>query len=380
MTSPGRPTRRRALLLTAAAGAAAVALTATLMPTGSRFGEDTCREAAPTAPATPTDRVPLGFSPGFGILTADLDDVRSDLDAMVELGVTRLRVDVSWATLQPEPDRFDWSSTDRVLGEARARGIDVLAVIGYLPGWAQRTDAEGEPLPADPEGFATFVEAAATRYRDHVGAWEIWNEPNTRRFWGAAPDPAAYAALVEAAAPRIRDADPGTEVVVGSIAPADDGPAELSPATFVTGLYDHLDPALFDAISVHPYSYPAYATGRQSWNTFFRLHELHDIMARSGDGETLIWLTEYGAPTGTADNAVSEREQADMLTVGVEEARRRCYTGPLYVYSLRDAGTDAADPEDNFGVLRADRAPKPAYAALAALLSPGDPADPGTEG
>jgi len=364
---------QRRVMLAAATLAAAATLTVVLMPTASRYDER-CVEPDGTVVATdlhPEDRVTLGVSPGYSILTDPLEDVRDDLDAMVSLGVSRLRVDVSWAELQPEPDRFDFSSTDRVLGEAQARGIDVLAVIGFEPDWAQRTAPDGSDLPVDPEAFATFAEAAAARYADQVSAWEVWNEPNTRRFWGAEPDPRAYAAVVAAAAPRIRAADPGATVLAGSMSPASNTDDEIAPATFLLGLYDHLDPVHFDAVSVHPYSYPAEATGRQSWNTFFRLHQLHDIMTRRGDGETLIWLTEYGAPTGTADGAVSETEQATMITTGIGEARRRCYTGPLYVYSLRDAGTDAADREDNFGVLRADRSPKPAYDALAAQAAIG---------
>ena len=327
-----------------------------------------CAPRTDTQP-TAAERVPVGISPGFTVLTEPLDDLRDDLDAVVRLGVRRIRVDLSWAALQPAPDRFDWSSADRVLGEADDRGLEVLAVVGFLPDWARRTDAEGRSLPADPAAFADFVGQAAQRYRDLVGAWEIWNEPNTRSFWGADPDPAAYAALVAATAPVIRGADPGAPVVIGSIAPADDAVTELSPATFVRGLYDHLDPVHFDALSVHPYSYPAQATGTQRWNTFFRLAEVHRIMVRQGDRGVPIWLTEYGAPTGTSAVGLSEEAQAEMVVTGIREARSRPYVGPIYVYSLRDAGADRTEPEQNFGVLRSDGFPKSVVRALAATAA-----------
>lgn len=358
-------------------------VTTTLMPPDARFAE-TC--AAPSAPGVsarvvasdePTSRVGLGLSPGFRILEESSADLRADLDAMERLGITRLRVDLSWAALQPERDRFDWSSADRVLGEAQARGLDVLAVVGYEPDWARRTDAAGDPLPVDPAAFAEFVGQAATRYEAPVGAWEIWNEPNLRRFWGTAPDPASYAAVVTAASPRIRSADPGAPIVIGALSPANDTADGLSPATFVSGVYDHVDIELFDAISVHPYSYPAQATGRQRWNTFYRLNQVHQIMARRGDGETLVWLTEYGAPTGTSAAAVSDQAQAEMITTGIQEARRRCYTGPIYLYSLRDAGPDLDDPEDNFGLVRDDRTPKASYLALLPAAGTGQPSQQG---
>ncbi len=312
--------------------------------------------------------MPIGLSPGFTMLHDSLEELRRDLDAMVDLGVERLRIDLSWASLQPEPDRFDWSSTDRVLREATARGIDVLAVVGFQPSWAERADAADQALPPDSAAFSTFVRAAAERYRDEVDAWEIWNEPNTRRFWGAEPDPADYAALVAAVSPVIRAAEPGAAVVVGAMSPAQDGPGEVSPEGFLTGLYDQLDPNLFDAVSVHPYTYPALPTQTQDYNTFFQLEALHQVMAAAADAGTPIWLTEFGAPTGTSDTAVSDDEQAVQISSGIEEARSRSYLGPLYVYSLRDAGTDPANPEDDFGILRADGSPKPAYAAVGELV------------
>ncbi len=348
-----------------AATTAVVVAAYVLVPTYNRLESFCAPPSSGALQAAGEDRVELGVSPGFSILEEPVDQLRDDLDALVTLGVTRLRVDVSWAVLQPGSDRFDWSSTDRVMGEARARGIDVLGVLGYEPDWARRTTADGTALPVDPQAFAAFAGLAADRYAEEVGAWEIWNEPNISRFWPTGPDPVAYAEVVAAASPLIRAAAPGATILVGALSPADDGADALAPATFVTGLYDTLDPDTFDALSVHPYTYPASASGSQSWNTFHRLEELHRIMARHGDGGSPIWLTEFGAPTGTSEVSVSEQDQAEQLTTGIEEARQRCYTGPLYVYSLRDAGTDPADPEDNFGLLRADGTPKPAYAAVA---------------
>lgn len=321
--------------------------------------------SAPSARSAAT-RVPVGFSPGFSIMEEDLADLRRDLDQMRAMGITRIRLDLSWARVEGTRGRYDWSQPDRVFGEARKRGIRVLAVIGYQPDWAQRHDAAGRPLPVDRAGFARFAGAAAARYRTHVGAWEIWNEPNLQRFWVAPPNAAQYAALVNAVAPRLRAGDPGAPVLVGSMSPANDVPdrTTVSPMTFLRGVYARVPLRNFDAVSVHPYSYPAMPTGTEEWNTFFRMHLLRQIMVAHGDSASRMWLTEYGAPTGTGEEAVSARTQASMLVSGVREARRRAWTGPIYLYSLRDAGTDAADREDNFGVLTHDRRAKPAYAAL----------------
>lgn len=320
---------------------------------------------SPTPAPGPHGRVPLGFSPGFSIMEESLADLRRDLDHMRTLGITRVRLDLSWARVEGSRGYYDWSQPDRVFNEAHRRGIDVLAVIGYQPDWAQRYDAAGRPRPVDQAGFARFAEAAAVRYRTQVGAWEIWNEPNLQRFWVAAPNAAQYADLVNAVAPRLRAGDPGAPVLVGSMSPANDyAGSTLSPMTFLRGIYDRVPLGNFDAVSVHPYSYPAMPTGSEEWNTFFRMNQLRTIMAANGDAGTKIWLTEFGAPTGSSSESVSEQVQATMLVAGIREARRRDYAGPLYLYSLRDAGTNAGDREDNFGLLTHGWRAKPAYGAL----------------
>ncbi|MDO9458252.1 beta-galactosidase [Nocardioides sp.] len=339
-------------------------------PTTATTAAAVSRTAPASRARSAVKRVPVGFSPGFSIQEESLEDLRRDLDQMRAIGVTRIRLDLSWARVEGVRGRYDWSQSDRVLAETRRRGIRVLAVIGYQPDWAQRYDSAGRPQPVDRAGFARFAGAAAARYRTQVGAWEIWNEPNLQRFWIAPPNAAQYAALVNAVAPRLRAGDPGARVLVGSMSPANDVAGEtVSPMTFLRGVYARVPLRNFDAVSVHPYSFPAMPTGFEEWNTFFRMRQLRQIMAANGDARSKIWLTEYGAPTGTSDEAVGEQDQAAMLVSGIREARRRGYTGPIYLYSLRDAGTDAGDREDNFGVLTHDRHAKPAYAALRRELS-----------
>jgi len=62
-----------------------------------------------------------------------------------------------------------------------------------------------------------------------------------------------------------------------------------------------------------------------------------------------------GAPTvpGT-----STRFVAEYLTKAFEGWNRWSFTGPLIWYGYLDAGTNPTDPEDNFGLVRADFTPK----------------------
>ena len=321
--------------------------------------------AAP--PARPLSGI--GISPGQSVLWSDDATLHADLDAVAASGAGWLRLDVDWPTVEPEAGRRDWSAVDRVVDAARDRDLRVLGLLAYTPEWARPPGTTTHAPPLDPAAFAEFAGAAAARYRDTVDAWEVWNEPNLPDFWEPRPDPAAYAALLAPTAAAVRAADPGTTVLTGGLAPAHtDGDGGVAPGDFLTAVYAAGAGGAFDAVALHPYSYPALPddSGTGGWNSFVRLPEVHAVMADRGDAAKPVWLTEFGAPTGTGEGAVDPQRQALILERGFAEARRLPFVGPVFVYALRDAGTDPADREQNFGVLRADRTPKPAWDVLRA--------------
>ena len=107
-----------------------------------------------------------------------------------------------------------------------------------------------------------------------------------------------------------------------------------------------------------------------------RLPLVHDVMAANGDDAKQIWLTEYGAPMGTASGAVSLTLQATMAQQGLLGMLEWPWSGPIFWYAARDRSTDPADREANFGLLRFDFSEKPAYGTFMATLdrSAGAPA------
>ena len=82
---------------------------------------------------------------------------------MRAVGVRRVRLDVSWAEVEPKQGEFAWTATDRVVRAARAAGLRILAVLCFEPPWARAYGADGARRPVDPELFASFSAAAATR-------------------------------------------------------------------------------------------------------------------------------------------------------------------------------------------------------------------------
>lgn len=315
----------------------------------------------------------IGVSPRWVLDDSD-EDLDQDLQSARELGATRYRFDVDWSVAEPTPGNFDWARIDRIVEAVTKAGLKPLGVLAYTPDWARvpgTTDTHG--APADPAAFAAFAAQAASRYSGSIGDWEIWNEPNNAAFWKPAPDPAAYTRLVTSAYSAIKAVQPDATVLAGAMSPGEDwAPGEVEPLTFLEAMYDHGVKGSFTALSIHPYSYPAMPAdpSTASWNTFQKVPRIHDLMTAHGDGDKQIWFTEFGAPTGKSSKAVTPDRQAAYLTEGITAARELGYVQAILIYSLRDAGSDVTDPEQNFGLLTLARQPKPAYQAVRNLANP----------
>jgi hypothetical protein len=63
---------------------------------------------------------------------------------------------------------------------------------------------------------------------------------------------------------------------------------------------------------------------------------------------------------------VTEAEQAEHLEELVDTVARRpdWKVELISIYQLRDRGTESPDREEQFGLLREDGSPKPAYGAM----------------
>ncbi|MDQ1403725.1 MAG: polysaccharide biosynthesis protein PslG [Actinomycetota bacterium] len=328
--------------------------------------------AGAASSATLTVGSRAGFAPGGGILWESDADLAKDLDAMAATGAHWVRFDFDWNSVENTKGNFNWYATDRAVHAAQARGLQVLALPAYTPPWARAAGTSDKTPPSNPADFANFVRAAVQRYSGQgVKHWEIWNEPNIPNFWASGPNAAAYASLLKAAGDAVHLVDPSATVLSAGMSPATDSTNSISPLTFLTRIYAAGVQSSFDAVAIHPYSYPALPMdpSTASWNTFYRMPQLHDLMVAHGDGAKKIWGTEFGAPTGTNAVAVSETKQAQVAHDGYDAITKWSWAGPLFWYSHRDAGTNPLDVEQNFGLIRQNFTPKPALATFTAAMA-----------
>jgi hypothetical protein len=104
-------------------------------------------------------------------------------DYLVPLGIRKIRLQGGWATTEREKGRYDFRWLDRVIDDARSRGLEIFLETNYgnpiYPGGGGRGLSGG--FPTSDEAWAAWdkwVETMAIRYKSKVRDWEMWNEPD----------------------------------------------------------------------------------------------------------------------------------------------------------------------------------------------------------
>lgn len=305
-----------------------------------------------------------GFGDGAQMTWLGSADVNRELDAVAKTSATWLRVLIPWTKIETAKGRYDWGQTDLVVNAAAARGLKVLGVIAFSPDWARPGGSYFTAPPNDVADYADFSTAVVNRYGGKVSSWQLWNEPNLPLFFGFTPHNAPrYTELVKAAYPAIKAAQPNSTVVLAGLSRL---PGDESPPAFMEKMYAAGAKGSFDAAAAHPYVFPSGLAANPE-NGFSDLAAMHDVMAANGDGGKRIWITEMGAPTSEDSDGVSQEEQAKQITDVLSAVAATSYSGPAFIYSIRDTDTaNRGDRESNFGaLLTSDWQPKVTAGVLA---------------
>jgi hypothetical protein len=331
-----------------------------------------------------------GIAAGGGLIFRSQDYLNQYFNSLKSLGVQWVRWDIEWSIVQKDgPTSYDWSGTDRVATTAKQYGINSLAIIDYAPKWASvgGCKTNSQCAPVDSQSFAKFVGETALRYKDSIEYWEIWNEPNIPFSWNPRPDAKKYAEMLKDSYEEIKKTNPSAIVLSGGLAASDNEKnGSISPLTFMSTLYSSDTNKYFDAVAIHPYSFPASPNNKAWWNSWQQILPIRQLMNDNGDYAKKIWLTEYGTPTGGPGKSFSsnqvngfnygsdfmkESAQSDMMTEALSFYHQNTdWMGPFFWYSLRDASDKRDDPENYFGLLRYDGSKKPAYDVFKNAIHP----------
>jgi hypothetical protein len=303
----------------------------------------------------------------------------------------------------PRDPAYDWSSYDRVVRAAAAKGIRVMLTILGTPTWES-----GAPnwnvAPRDPVDLEQFAEAAGRRYDGtfvpagetaplpRVRYWTAWNEPNSpvflrpqyRRSGGRwiVQSAVSYARICDAVVIGIKKNTVAKPLVAcGVTAPrGNNNPgasrSSVSPLVFLRAM-KAAGAQGFDAYAHHPYygapsetpsTPPSSLDGRAP--TAVTMGNLGTLLREEGRlyPRTRIWITEYGYQTNPPDTifGVSWAKQALYLQQAWRIARASPRVDVFLWFLLQD---EVPLGRWQSGLIAADGRKKPAFAALRRLLA-----------
>lgn len=260
------------------------------------------------------------------VLPLPLADQEAALKAQADAGVGVLRQTFRWDEIEPREGDWAFGMHDQLVASAAKAGIQILPIV-----FAVRPGAEAKPKknvditdtttmpPRDPAEFAAYATVLVKRYgrggsfwAEHpdvpampMTAWQIWNEPNLKAYWGGRANEKEYTALLKATGAAIHAVDPEAEIVTGGL-------PESKLGIPVNDYIDLLRKAgangSFDTLAIHPYS-------EDVGGVMEALQTARDALDAAGDEHVKIWITEVG----WADNGpnskftVSSKRQAELV-------------------------------------------------------------------
>jgi hypothetical protein len=325
--------------------------------------------ARDTAPAHSSATAPLG---GVNIPDITRGDSLADVDREIALAhalhAKVVRVELPWSELEPlGPNQIDPGTlaiTDRLMSDAAAAGVGVIALVESTPCWASSAPASllqacspGESNrgaswpPREPAAYATFVAYLAQRYGTDLAAIEIWNEPDqaNEAYFAGPEKPQRYAAILRAAYPAIKQVNARVPVLAGSLVG--------SNGVFLRALYAAGIKGFYDGLSVHFYNL-----------VLGSLRAIHETQLANGDNKPL-WLSEFGWSSCWPRHKIQQEQacvtaadQGANLADTFRSLARTPWIAAEVVYKLQ------GNSSEDFGLLAENGARKPAFAALSSVF------------
>jgi hypothetical protein len=265
-------------------------------------------------------------------------------------GVSWVRDRLRWRDLQPKPGELTAPPTtyDTSANAHREAGLQVLQVFHDTPPWARQGSSTGGQFAPDLRRVYELGRALAIRFKGRVAAWEPWNEANVATFGAHTVD--QMCSWQKAAWLGFKAGDP--DVLVGWNATA----AVPTPAHTEGVLANETWP-YFDTYNLHTYDWAhAYA---DLWKP-----------AREAAAGRPIWITEADRGTPHLKNA-PWFDQDPRLERLKAEWMAQAYASSLFAGAKRHFHFILGNYQEpngvQFGLLRLDLTPRPAYVALAAV-------------
>jgi hypothetical protein len=259
-------------------------------------------------------------------------------------GVNWVRDRLNWAQMESQKGQFAASNRYDASALAQSRaGLRVLQVIHLSPHWA---NPNPKRFPLDLRDGYRFYEAMARRWRGQVQAFEPWNEADIPMFGGHTGS--EMAALQKAAYLGLKAGNPEIVACLNVFA--------LHNRSQLEDLDANESWPYFDTFNLHHYA------------PFDEYPKLYADFRAVSAGRPL-WVSECSLPVKWAGSeSLKEPTDADQKV----QAERVAKT---FACSLHEGAAATfyfmlphyIEGQTQFGILRSDLTPRPAYVALAAV-------------
>lgn len=288
-------------------------------------------------------------------------DDPEQIKLLKSMGVTYIRDDIRWNTIEKEDGTYYYTKSDKWINEAYENGINIIGILGYGSTTFMGSDSK---ISSEEElqHFLEFVENFATRYKGKVNYYEYWNEPNT--ILNTDEDIYWYVRTVKELYPLLKSIDSNIKLTIGAM--RTDGTAsdkfKTSEEIFNIFYQNNLD-QFSDDFSIHVYDYR-----KEQMNNIYRqlMKEHVDLFTDDGGFQEYL-ISEHGASTFKADGGATEEKQASVLiTQSIINDQYNANTNILYTFRNRTATEENSETiaRYNFGTINNDYTPKLAYYAM----------------
>ncbi len=232
----------------------------------------------------------------------------------------------AWPSLEPQKGKWEFAALDKYVASAEQNHVEIFLPLALSPVWASSRPEEKSGYgpgnaapPTDLEDWKNYVRTVATRYKGHINAYEIWNEPNLKGFYTGSP--AGLVQLACAAYQILKQVDSSVEV-------------SSPPFTGTNGLtiFDQYLKAgggkCTDIIGYHFYVNPA-----PPEEMVPLIQQVEQIMKNDGQGNKPLWDTETGWAMQNKEGTVKAAPGKGFNSIVFPEDESAAYLARAYVLS-----------------------------------------------
>ncbi len=250
----------------------------------------------------------------------------SQMAEIKALGITSIRVTFWFDTfyMRSASSSHDFEKFDEVVNAAAAEGLEIVAILAYVPDWLQGSSSWKSTFVNE------YVTPVVSRYKNSVKYWEIWNEPDELKYNVLDGSVGAYFNLLETVSPVIRSIDPSAKIVAAAtVNIVADG---LDKFDWTKTLINMGLKSYADVLNIHYYA-----------DVEFELSAVGGPMVQ--DANMAVWVTEVGV-TGQSNQYGYFIN--NMAWIEKSLAPERIY---WYTY-IQGAGEDEeTHPDETYGLV-----------------------------